>query len=145
MVALIIQMKCYVIPEIWLKSILMLFRYIQGTASSYSAFVPNQPLQLRGNSYKRNNHNSLPTICFSLLLLERGGSSAELWNREMVFLHKPNKGQFDPESDAWFGKISHATGELSPAPQLLSLCSRVWERQLLQPECRRACAQEKPL
>lgn len=28
----------------------------------------------------------------------------------MVFLHKPNKDQFDPEFDTWFGKISHDRG-----------------------------------
>ena len=182
MVVLIIQMKCYVIPEIWLKSILMLFRYIQGTASSYSASVPNQPLQLRGNIYKRNTI-TIPFLqcdCFVLLPLERGwrlqscetgkwssfisptktnsipsltpglGRShmpqgnyrpsltvspgkrmtpAELWKRETVFLHKPNKDQFDPELDAWSGKISHATGELRPAWESESYQACVWESE----------------
>ena len=33
------------------------------------------------------------------------------------------------------GKIPHTSGQLSPSPQLLGLCSRAWEPQPLKPEC----------
>ena len=36
-------------------------------------------------------------------------------------------------SDPCSGKITHAVEWLSHAPQLLSLCSRIWEPQLLSP------------
>ena len=54
----------------------------------------------------------------------------------------------------WSGKIPHATEQLSPVPQLLSLFSRAHEPQLLSPcattteaHVPRACApqQQKPL
>lgn len=53
---------------------LMLFQCIQGTHVSYSASVPNQPPQLRGNIYKRHTI-TIPLLQFDgifLLPLERG-------------------------------------------------------------------------
>ena len=41
----------------------------------------------------------------------------------------------------WFRRIPHATEQLSPCAELLSLCSRAWERQWLSP---RATATEAP-
>ena len=50
------------------------------------------------------------------------------------------------EFDPWSGKIPHATEQISLCAQLLSLCSRAQEPQLLKSECPGACAlqQEKP-
>ena len=59
----------------------------------------------------------------------------------------------ETELDPWSRKITHAAGQQSPAPQVLSLCSGARDPQvlspeprLLKPECPRARAlhQEKP-
>lgn len=119
----------------------MLFRYIRHSFQLLS-ICPQPTPATSGNSYKRNNHNSLPTICFSLLLPGKRGKFCRVVKPEMVFLHKPNKGQFDPESDAWFGKVSchrgTKPGTTTAEPVLESLRAAATAAQ-----CRRACA--KPL
>ena len=39
----------------------------------------------------------------------------------------------------------HATEQLSPEPQLLSLCSRAWEMRLLKPEHLEPCCEQEKL
>ena len=39
----------------------------------------------------------------------------------------------------------HAMEHLSPEPQLLSLCSRAWEMQLLKPEYLEPCCEQEKL
>ena len=105
-----------------------------------------------GEGVKRNKLPVIRQISpgdvkYSMVLKKKGTSLVAQWLR----IHLPMQGHgFEP----WSRKIPHAVEQLTPAPQILSLCSRAREPQLLSPcattteACTpraRAPQQEKPL